>query len=181
MNDSKRDLSDIADEELMSLYVQGDFDAFFEIHERHSGRVFSFILKRAKRAEAEEVYQDTFLRLHRYRTRFDPSRPFLPWLFTLCRTALIERSRKSHPPRETLEDREKGIEEVIGASGESLAYLIDLNSTVKTLSNHERQILQLRFQRDLSFRDLARELGTTPAGARKALSRALQKLRELWR
>ena len=81
----------LSDEELMSRYKFGEYPAFEELYRRHSGRVYGFILKRVKsRERAEELFQESFLRLHRNRSRYNDSLPFLPWLFTIARSAMID-------------------------------------------------------------------------------------------
>jgi RNA polymerase sigma-70 factor (ECF subfamily) len=52
------------------------------------------------RADAEDAVQEAFLRALQSHGRFDASRPFRPWLFSIlvnqCRTALLQRSRRDH-------------------------------------------------------------------------------------
>jgi RNA polymerase sigma factor (sigma-70 family) len=55
---------------------------------------------------------------------------------------------------------------------------VDLDSLKKQLNKSERQEIEMRYEKDFSFEQIARELGFTEAGVRKRISRALQKMRK---
>jgi RNA polymerase sigma-70 factor (ECF subfamily) len=91
----KYDLKSLTDEELMVAYQEGNDRAFSVLYNRHSGKLFGYLKNKLKDSHlAEDVFQATFLKLHRNRSRYDPSFPFLPWLFTVCKTVMIDQTRK---------------------------------------------------------------------------------------
>jgi RNA polymerase sigma-70 factor (ECF subfamily) len=88
-------LKEKTDEELMLAYQLGDENAFRELYTRHSERVFGFLrLKLHDEAKAHDVFQATFLKLHKSRSRYDSTLPFTPWLFTICRSELLDALKK---------------------------------------------------------------------------------------
>src|SRR5476649_2776842 len=94
--DGKMRMLDKTDEELMALYQNGDEQAFGMLYARHSGRVYGFLVNSLKdKALADDVFQSTFMKLHRARSTYDPSFPFIPWLFTVCRGVMIDHIRKA--------------------------------------------------------------------------------------
>ena len=79
-------LASASDETLLARYTATRCeDAFAEFHRRHHDSVFRFIRKRVRsRHDAEDLTQETFLCVHRYHTKYDPSRPAKPWLLRIA-------------------------------------------------------------------------------------------------
>src|SRR3954453_1359427 len=90
-----------SDEKLMQRTSGGDLAAFGELFDRHQPSVYAFLIRFLGNATlAEDVVQDVFLRVWRYRHSFDPSHRFTPWIYGIARrTALTEAGR---PCREEL-------------------------------------------------------------------------------
>ena len=173
----------MTDEELMQAYAGGDVEAFRLLYQRHRARVFGFLVARLKeRTEAEEVFQEVFARLHANRLKYREEMPFLAWLFTLVKNALVDHLRKQQTRGKYLElspdavrdaaDEQADIEEVGGDAGEVIAQL-------SSLSREQRRLLSLRFNEGLSFAEIAESLDISPSNARKFASRAIRKLRSL--
>lgn len=154
----------------MLAYKLGNQSAFEELYLRHSPKVYGFLCNRLRsRSVVDEVFQEAFLRLHRYRERYDAALPFLPWLFTLTRSAMIDRLRKDSRQQQT-ETNAVNLEQQNTASAETE---IDLG----ILSDNERAVLELRFDGGYAYEQIAAHLETSAVNVRKILSRAVQKLR----
>lgn len=88
------------DDQLMLAYAQGDGAAFDVLYARHEGGLFRFVkrlLGTRLAAQADEVFQDTWLRVVQSRERFsaDGAASFRTWLFTLAHHRAIDQLRKS--------------------------------------------------------------------------------------
>jgi RNA polymerase sigma-70 factor (ECF subfamily) len=87
------------DDALMRAYAQGDARAFERLYARHSGALYRFVrrvLGREAGAQADEVFQDTWLRVVRSRERWQPQgATFRTWLFTLAHHRAIDVLRRS--------------------------------------------------------------------------------------
>jgi RNA polymerase sigma factor (sigma-70 family) len=166
-------LSGKSDEELMVAYQLGEAEAFEELYSRHAPKVLGFLRKRlSSDAQARDVFQATFLKLHKCRDRYDASFPFVPWLFTICRSELLDAVKKPHVARETLvETLPEPIPEV-ALETES----VDLG----LLPQAQRDALEYRYTQDFSFDEIAKRLETSPVNARQLVSRALRTLRGLY-
>ena len=172
-------LSELSDEELMRRYTIGEIDAFNEIHRRHAPKIYGYLRKKLKiQTVIDDVFQDTFLRLHRFRSRYDPSVPFLPWLFTITRNALIDNQRK----------RQVVMEHESQDSMENFSYVTvatEPSAPIQTflggLSDREKEILTLHLEDGFSFKEIGAWLRISPSNARKLSSRAIQKLRSMWK
>lgn len=79
------DGSDPSDSELMVSLQGGDHRAYEVLYARWSERLFHFLIRRAgSRTVAEEALQETWLRVYRYRHRYQPGRRFSAWLYTIA-------------------------------------------------------------------------------------------------
>lgn len=166
-------LSKKSDEELMIAYQLGKADAFEELYQRYSGRVLGYLRRKASsEALAKDLFQATFLKVHRYRSRYNASLPFAPWLFTICRNELLDSLKKSSVKNETLMAE---VEEPLPSMTTS-----DLDVDLSSLPEAQRRALEFRYSQDFSFEEIAASLKTSPANARQLVSRAIRSLRGLY-
>jgi RNA polymerase sigma factor (sigma-70 family) len=164
------------DEELMVAYQAGHEEAFQVLYARHSAKVYGFLSARLRdRATADDAFQATFLKLHRSRGKYDSNLPFAPWLFTICRSAMLDtiRARNRISAKESLD--EIALEATATPVVSEAVSLPDLG----TLPSGQRQALELRYKDDLSFEEIATRLKTTPENTRQLVSRAIRKLKNL--
>lgn len=69
----------LTDEELMLAYATDDMEAFERLYRRHKSRIFGFLTAKLQdQAEAEDVFQVVFTKLHVARGKYRPEIPFLP-------------------------------------------------------------------------------------------------------
>lgn len=172
-------LQEASDEELMREYKLGSDEAFGELYRRHAGRLYGYLRKKVGgEGKIDDIFQETLLRLHRNRSRYDPTLPFLPWLFTICHSALVDRVRKDGRTMKLGEEL-RSLETRNDPGVERASSMDPLRRSYATLSPEEREILSLRYAGELSFDEIAARLEIRPANARKISSRSIRKLREL--
>jgi RNA polymerase sigma-70 factor (ECF subfamily) len=165
-----------SDEELMVAYINGDLRAFEDLYRRHAPRVYGYLRARLRdRAFADDVFQATFLKLHGARGKYDPSFPFAPWLFTVCRSVMIDALRKR---KQIEEDQDPAAVEAAQAREVPAALGLSVPG-LDQLSTVQRESLELRYRDELSFEEIARRLETTPTNARQIVSRAVRALKRL--
>ena len=79
------------DAEIIERCLAGDERAYRELVERYQRRVYSLALRMVRQAEdAEDMTQETFVRMFRALDRYDPARPFAAWLFTIASRLCID-------------------------------------------------------------------------------------------
>lgn len=157
----------------MIAYQQGEYTAFTELYDRHAGRVYGYLRARlSEEAEAADILQNVFLKLHENRRRYNGRFPFLPWLFTIARNLLIDHWRKHKAIPVEAETFEALPSPEPGADEEVL-----VRQALEQLSPDDRRLIELRFDEGLSFSDLARRLGISDDSARKRVSRLFRRLR----
>ncbi len=177
-------LENQSDETLMTAYQQGNEKAFALLYGRHSAKVYGFLHKRLQdRTMIDEVFQETFLKLHGARARFDNAYPFLPWLFTICRTTMIDHIRglkyeRVHKLDWGIDSAQK-LENIPSPSktdsDDEMPALPDLS----ILSAAQQQTMELRYKEELSFEEIALRLKTSPGNVRQLVSRAIKKLKSV--
>lgn len=168
---------DERDADLMRAYANGDLEAFAVLYQRHKGRILGYLIARLRdRDEAEEVFQIVFAKLHRARKKYRPEIPFLPWMFTLTRNALVDHVRKKQVYRQHVTTSEEMVAAAVDRRGrEPLAG--ELSAVLTGLSASQRQALELRYFQDMSFAEIAERLQTSTGNARQIVSRAIRSLR----
>lgn len=166
-------LGEETDEELMIAYQLGEAEAFTALYARHAPRVLGFLRKRVKsEAMARDVFQATFLKLHKSRARYDSAFPFVPWLFTICRSELLDALKRPSAREEIL------VEKMPEPAAHEKAELAEVNFGGLTAA--QKEAVELRYGRDFSFEEIARHLNTSLSNARKLVSRAILLLREVY-
>jgi RNA polymerase sigma-70 factor (ECF subfamily) len=139
-------------------------------------------------ADAEDIIQDTVIRAYTNIGRYDPDRPFYPWLLTigrnLARNFLVRRNRRDSDAEVPLDIPE------ISDNGPEAAVLRDeqlrnLYSALGELKPEHREILELQHFQECSYQEIS-EILDIPAGtvmsrlyyARKQLQAALERQNE---
>jgi RNA polymerase sigma-70 factor, ECF subfamily len=147
----------------------------FELHyqrayDRHWHDVFRFVLAWTNDwAAAEDLAQETYLRLWQHGAGLDWERPVLPWLLVAARRLATNRFhalRRSIVPRRA----EPTFDEAIRARW------LDVRSAMASLSPLERTALVLTAVEGWSYAEVAEALGTSDGALRAAVSRARDKL-----
>lgn len=83
-------------ETLMARYQQGNFGAATNLIERISPQLHRFFLAQAQsRTDADDLLQETWLRIHKVRHTYRSGEPALPWFYAIARHVRVDHYRKS--------------------------------------------------------------------------------------
>jgi RNA polymerase sigma-70 factor (ECF subfamily) len=176
---------DTSDRELMKQIGQGEQYALMELYARYGNAVYGLALHVLHDTGlAEEVTQDTFLKVWKQSERWDADKGKLSsWLLTVARHTAIDRYRKlqRRPPAGIpLEDVELSLGQMAlvdtpqWADGQLLARLLE------QLPPEQAQLIQLAFFHGMSHSELAESLGLPLGTVKTRLRLGLQKLKGLW-
>src|SRR5690554_1708766 len=94
----RRVLGELADEELFERFRRGDRPAFETLLRRHRAPLFTFALRTlgpGERARAEDVVQDTFVRVLKASGEWEHQARSSTWLFTIARNLCLDQSRRA--------------------------------------------------------------------------------------
>lgn len=162
----------------MSLYVAGDFTAFETLYRRHSGRVYEYLKKKTAAETARDLVQEVFEKLHKSRARYDAQFPFLPWLFTIARNALLDFFKRAETKLAHATNHSETQLLSLAAEPEAPGHGVDLARLLSGLPASQRSALELRYLQDWSFERIAAQLGTSESNARQLISRGLKQIRK---
>jgi len=166
-----------ADETLAARARRGDLAALSDLLSRWTARLTSFCRRLVGHDEdARDLAQDALLKATRALDRYDPSRPFAPWIYRIARnTALnhIERRRiRSKTPPAM--DRAEPTPDVLVARREEV---LRVRRALDQLGPEDRRVLEMKLVRNLDNREIARRLGIGRGALRTRACRALARLR----
>lgn len=185
-------LRDEADEVLMVAYQKGDVRAFELLLTRHRKPVFNFILRFVGlRETAEDLLQETFLRVIKGAEAYQRQAKFTTWLYTIARNLCVDQSRRAKhrkaqsldapmsnladsgtlldviPGKEMASDRQTGNKEL----------QIRLHAALSRLSEEQREVFLMREFLDMPFKDIADVVGVPENTVKSRMRYALEKLR----
>jgi RNA polymerase sigma-70 factor (ECF subfamily) len=170
------------DEILMDAYQAGNEAAFSELYDRYSGSVYGFLVRRlGDRALADDLYQETFLRLHRAKATYDSRRPFRAWLFGIVHNLLTDTFRARARVPELAPTGDVAERQGDGPSPERLTAVRQeahsLRKALEALSPDEATALILARLEGFSYDEIADVLGRSAAATKQLAYRALKRVR----
>lgn len=184
------------DEELMARFQAGDSVAMEELFARFQKPLFNFFYRMVGRREtAEDLVQETFLKLCRFGSSFRGSdSKFSTWLYSIagnqCRDHLRHTARRPEVAlgdfEQTLADGDSDLTEPISDGGNSpvedhimqMELQATLRRAVESLPEKERMAIILREYQNLEYKDIAEALGRPIGSVKVLIFRARQRLRE---
>lgn len=167
-----------SDSKLMELYGHGDGVAFEELFRRYEGRAYGYFLRRTRSPDrARDLYQDLFLRIHRFRDRFDASQRFGPWFFAIASRVFLDDLRRSHGiDANTDEEFTDVAAGGSGVEGDAIAREL-VAQALGGLSSEQRSVLVAAKLGGFEYAEIADELGKTVQAVKQMASRAMRRLR----
>lgn len=168
-----KDLKLIPAEELMLRYQthspEEAFAAFNELYSRYNQRVFSFLSKKVKNsADAEDLLQRVFIKIHESKHLYKSKYKFEQWLFVIARTQALDYFRTNKRYQNKISQYRP--EEVTSSE-------VDM-SFLKTLDSDQQELLQMKFIDELSYQEISKIVNKSEVSLRKTLSRMVGRLKD---
>lgn len=165
---------------LMVGYQQGDAAAVDQLVARISPSLWRFFLSNSKTpADAEDLLQECWIRIHKARHTYRSSEPLLPWVFAIARYTKLDGYRK----RRRRESKETPVDVLpdVGAldapsTDESQKRFLQL---LQQLPESQREVILMLKVSDMSLEEVARATSSTVGSIKQKAHRAYAKLREL--
>ncbi len=181
----------LSDEELVTLCLSGETDAFAVLVRRYEKRIYALAYRICgSYDEAGDLAQEAFLQVYQALGKFDASRRFSPWLFRVAHNVCVNGIAKRPKNTVYLEDIGEAAETTAAGgeaadpagqyeAGEALGGLYD---AIMALPPQYREPLLLKYIENCSYQEIAERLQlpvstveTRLFRARKQLSRLLEK------
>ncbi|MCK4563389.1 MAG: RNA polymerase sigma factor [Verrucomicrobia bacterium] len=169
------------DELLLEAYREGDESAFPELLQRYKGPLFGYLMRMARNQEiAEDLFQETFLRVHEKAHTFRTGAKFKSWLFTIATHIAIDHLRRSkHRPQLQAMESKVPVPSPGNDPAAETAQL-ELRETVRdavdTLPPRQRAALVLSYYQGHTYPEVAAIMGCSLGSVKTHMSRALKTL-----
>jgi RNA polymerase sigma-70 factor (ECF subfamily) len=178
-----------SDNDIISLVLKGDHNAYGELVSRYQNYVFTLALRIVKnREDAEEVAQDSFIKAYKYLADFKGASKFTTWLYTIVNNTGISFLRKKKLTVHSL-DNEKVFEAADNQDSGMRSNVVEqksrqnmVNTAIALLSPDDAHIISLFYKAEQSLEETASILGIEVNAAKvrhhRARSRLKQKMEE---
>lgn len=177
---SKQGINKLTDEEVISLYLKSRSSSYFTmLYSRYSGKVFSKCISLLKVEQlADDATQDIFLKIYLNLAKFSGKSKFSTWVYSITYNYCIDYIRKKK--------KEKNIfSEDIENVGEPLSDVPDfelleieverLKKVMDVIPPGDKAVLLMKYQDDMSIRDIAEVLSKSESAIKMKLKRAKHK------
>lgn len=168
------------DEQLVKMYEEGDFQAFDILLSRHQEKIFTYIRFMIPDADtANDVFQDTFVKaiMAIRNGTYTETGQFSAWLMRIARNLVYDYLRSLHSP-----SRNVVSHEIFDANGEVVGDILndaalcepnveakmlveqsyeDVRMMIGRLPDVQREVVYMRYYRDMSFKEIAQETGVS--------------------
>jgi len=176
-----------SDKELILRFQQGDELAYVELVNRYRDRLMNFIFRFVgTKQEAEDIVQDTFVKLYQKKDYYRPISAFSTWIFTiaanLAKTELRKRKRRkvSYLSQLGIEDKDFDIPVQDNTDKETLGEFTEsqIQDAIQSLQLHFRTALILRDIEELSYEEISKILDVPLGTIKSRINRARLQLQE---
>lgn len=185
-----QNILELTDEQLVTAYASGNNEAFDTLLLRHKVRLFNYILQMVRdRDVADDIFQETFVKaiLTIKQGRYNDMGKFSAWITRIARNLVIDsfRAGKSEAAVSTddtnldILNRRELAEETIEDAMIDIQIEEDLRRMIDELPEPQREVLNMRFYRDLSFKEIAELTGVSINTALGRMRYALLNLRRM--
>ncbi len=175
------------DQPLIDAVLAGDTQSFRVLVDRYKDLVFTLALRMVKhREEAEEVSQDTFIKVFRSLNRFKGDSKFSTWIYRVAYNTCLDRLKKHKREHQVVaideytEHQVKTIDNALDTMEEEERKLA-IQSCIQLLPSDDNALLTLFYFEELSLEEIADIVGLTANNVKVKLFRSRKKLTNILR
>ncbi len=162
----------------MARYQDGDEAAFEEIYARYGKKIYGFLIRRLGHPDdCAELYQETFLRLHKGRSLYRPEMPFKAWVYTIANNLIRDKLRAKRPNISRAHGSE-GDNNTNGATPDGNHKFLSFKEAFGSLTDDQREAIVLSRFQGLKYEEIARVMGRSAAAVNQLIQRACRRLQE---
>lgn len=190
-------IASASDEELLGRFQRGETEVFGPLVKRYERELFGYLRRYlGEDALAEDVFQNTFLRLYEKIDKYQPGRPVRPWIYAIATHQAIDALRRAgrqptisldqNNHHETVDDP-GALAGLLAAKGPEPLEQIDLRErqllvrrSIDKLPDHLKLVVLLSYFQGLKYKEIAEVLEVPVGTVKSRLHFALRRLHEEW-
>lgn len=173
---------EIDESKLIKKLIKGDKEAFACLFNKYATNLVSIALSYIHdREESEEIVQETFYRVWKYRENMDPTLSFKAYIITIAKRLIFNRTKKKM--------HEIAYQDYYLANRNNLNYEVDeyinyqeldqqLQQAIYNLSEKRRQVFVMSRQQGLTNQEIADQMGISVSTVENHMNKALKFLRD---
>ena len=169
-----------SDSSLMQAVREGDLGALAILFERHHRPLFNYFAHvNGNRDLSEDLVQDVFFRMLKYRQSYQPDRPFTAWMYQIARNAHVDSIGK-RKFEVGLGEREFASGNLMDENLKRKQELSLLKRAMARLPQEKRELLVLSRFQNLKYEEIAAILGCDVGAVKVRVYRAVQALGQIY-
>jgi RNA polymerase sigma-70 factor (ECF subfamily) len=163
---------------LMASYQAGDFAAATVLINRISPKLHRFfVAQSASRADADDLLQETWLRIHKVRHTYRADEPVLPWFYAIARHVRVDHYRKTMRITACVQNLDE-VPEIAAAIPSESNQGDTLEALLAPLPESQREVIEMLKVASMSLEEVARATSSSVGSVKQKVHRAYKKLRE---
>lgn len=163
----------------MSLVAAGEIHQLNVLYQHYHQVLNGFFVNLGSDPQsAQDLTQETFLRILRYRESYREEFPFKAWMFRIARNVRFEHLKKCARQPETVDAFDEAVQcGFVESRDNRKEELKDLDQAIRSLNDEHREILYLARYEKLSYAEIGKILGCNANNVKIKVYRALEQLR----
>lgn len=171
----------MTDEQLMSLVKSGQLDFLNEIFSRYSKRIYNYFLKSTlERADSDDLTQDLFIRVMKYRKSYKEGHSVQFWIFQIARNMVKDHFRKMKIHKDQFNPEEVMTERAEEENEEQIDQERKLHLAMKELTDEKRELLVLSKFQGMKYEQIAKLRDTSVSNIKVQVHRTMKELKEVY-
>src|SRR5580700_2622749 len=171
----------------MAQVSNGEVARMAMLFERHHRALFRYFVSMNRNRElSEDLVQDVFFRMLRYRASYDPNQSFTAWMYQIARNANVDQAQKRRGEVVGIDDFDDRRPEPVSPSAgpeesaSKVQNLALLKQALDRLPSDKREILVLSRFQDMKYEDIAAVLGCEVGTVKVRVYRAIRALEQVY-
>lgn len=172
-----------SDEILMLSVKNGTLDSLAPLFERYHVRLFNFFLRlTSNRETSEDLTQNVFQRILRFRHTYKDGHPFRSWMYRMARNLHADHYRKNKGSMDAFEDADysRQTERLAVVEMEKLERKRNLMEALNLLPVEQKELILLSRFEGFNYEEISRIKGLSVAAIKVRVHRAIGRLREIY-
>jgi len=178
---------DTSDNALMSAVAAGTVSKLAVLFERHHRALYRYFISITRDPQtSEDLVQDVFFRILRYRATYDPRQSFTAWMYQIAKNANVDRIRQKRGEMVEIDELTMGNREPVSSGPDPEASAVRaqdmkrVRQALELLPPEKREILVFCRYQGMKYEEIAEVLGCGVGTVKVRVYRAMRALAEIY-